>query len=454
MANLFDDFVGTNGADLNTLPGWSRHPTATTQSIALTGTKRVYSNVASGRAIYINSWVPPSANYVVSSLTNYQSSIFSTQYGLCGRLDPSAFTCYLLLWDDGTPTTFDLYKVVAGSGTFLTGATTAVVPGTSRLIQLTMNGSTISAQYNGVTICSTTDTSITAAGFAGLSTQNQMTATTGMQGGAFYAGDGLVPINRQPVGGIDATRRFATTDTIYRQTVVADKPTIYWPLDRTAYAEDFRATTSPFIGSMAATVNPAKGLSVGSQGISCTSTGTVYTPYNAAFNKSTFTVECWVNHSTIGAQQQYIAFLSSDFSSNGWALSYYPAHSAYDFQAYGVNDVLSLKLPVAGIWNHLVCVVNPTINSTYMYLNGVLQGVNVFGYIAASGATPYLSVGGINWPSTGSANFNTLGSVAHFAYYPYVMSPARIAEHYAIGRGAMTPTPQKISQYGSHAFCI
>lgn len=221
------------------------------------------------------------------------------------------------------------------------------------------------------------------------------------------------------------------SDVAYRQEVLRDRPTFYWPLDKTAYAEDYHLTASLFTGLINGTVTSSKGIINGTQGLSCSSTGTIYLPYNTTINNQVFTAECWVYHTTIGAQAQYIMFLSSDFSSNGWALLYYPAHNAYDFQAYGVNDVLSLKLPTLNQWNHLVCVSSGT--STYLYLNGILQGVSPFSLILASGATPYFSAGGINWPSTGSVNFNVLGNIAHMAYYNHVLPVNRITSHYKAG---------------------
>lgn len=452
MSFVYDNFVGSSGTDLNTISGWSRHPTATTQAISLTGANRSYSNVASGRSLYIHSWIPSKADYIVRCRLFYASSIFSTQIGLCGRLDPTNFTCYLAFFDDGSPTTINLYKVVSGSGTFLQGANSGFSAGESHELQLTMVGSTISVQVDGTTVLSTTDTSITAAGQAGFSDQNQMSSSTGMQAGSFYADDSAPNIINQPMGSLGTTiKNYTNADIAYKQMVVADRPTFYWPLDRTSFAEDYRITTSPVIGQYNGTVTASKGLGNGSQGISFSSTGTAYMAYNAAFNKAVFTAECWAYHTTVGAQFQYIMFLSSDFSSNGWALSYYPAHNAYDFQAYGVNDCLSNTLPVPNRWNHLVCVSSGSY--TNLYVNGVSSVASPFSLIVANGATPYFAVGGINWPSTGATGFNVLGNIAHVAYYPYVLSVKRIAEHYATGIGNIAySSPKKQSQYGSQFF--
>lgn len=185
--SVYDNFPGSSGSDLNTIGSWSRHTNFSTQSIALSGSNRIYSNSASARNMYLNSWSPATANYSVKVLLNYQSSIFGTQIGICGRMSSVATTCYFGYFDDAAAQLL-IGKFVAGSYTTLGFVSQTITTGTSHTLELSMIGSIISLQYDGSTIISVTDTSITAAGQAGFTNQGAMTSTTGMQAGAFYAG--------------------------------------------------------------------------------------------------------------------------------------------------------------------------------------------------------------------------------------------------------------------------
>jgi hypothetical protein len=178
--------AGSSGVDLNTLTGWSRHTNFGTQSIAVSGSNRAYSNSASARNMYLNSWTPPTADYSVMTTLFYASSLAGTQFGIAGRMSSVATTCYFGYWDDGT-TELVLGKFVAGTYTTLGFLTQAITVSTSHTLQLTMLGQNIRLQFDGVTIVSVTDASISAAGQAGLTCQGAMGSAGGMQGGAFYA---------------------------------------------------------------------------------------------------------------------------------------------------------------------------------------------------------------------------------------------------------------------------
>jgi hypothetical protein len=184
--SVYDNFVGSSGVNLNTLSGWSKYTQATTGNVLLDGSNGIYPSQA-GSYYYINSWVPPTANYVVKAEYYYYSSLFGSQMSICGRMSNVADSFYYAFWDDGTPG-FYIQKYVAGAFANLGSYGTSLTVGTAHIVELSMIGSSISLSLDGSIIISVTDSSITAAGSAGIGGQAAMTASTGMHARKWYAG--------------------------------------------------------------------------------------------------------------------------------------------------------------------------------------------------------------------------------------------------------------------------
>lgn len=129
--------------------------------------------------LYYNDATPPGADYVVSGyiVANTTSAKYA---GVAARISSSADTYYqTFLWGPGT---LFLSKYVSGVLTHLQSTAVSVTNGAQYELKLTVNGTSISAQLVGVTTLSATDSSISAAGFAGvLATLGSLSSVTADQ---------------------------------------------------------------------------------------------------------------------------------------------------------------------------------------------------------------------------------------------------------------------------------
>lgn len=95
--------------------------------------------------------------------------------GVLGRVSTSVKSYYAAYV--ATSSHVKLYKLVSGTATQL-GSTTAITFGTSKILKLTCNGSTISVDYDGATMISVTDTAVTGNLRAGVGNFNSSAGTT------------------------------------------------------------------------------------------------------------------------------------------------------------------------------------------------------------------------------------------------------------------------------------
>ena len=174
--DLSASHTGETGAD------WSDHPSYTGARLTLDATNdEVF---ATGSTAAFASGVPGSPDYYVQGGFIARSNLALTNIGITGRMDTTANTMYGVRFNPDLGASggqWQLFKVVSGTFTQLAvwepGA--ALTTGQIYLVRLTMTGTTIAVSIDGTQRMSVTDSSITAAGRAGIRAGGTATATTG-----------------------------------------------------------------------------------------------------------------------------------------------------------------------------------------------------------------------------------------------------------------------------------
>lgn len=174
MAFATDDFSLVSG-DIagDSLSGggtWTHHGSADLSdgSFQSDGAGKVYQTVTGKDCGYYCSPSPGSADYTVEmdvSSTSVDVSLGTSGVGVMGRVNTAAATGYIAYVDR---TTVYIYKIVAGTYTSLGSAAWSPSSSTAYRLRLEMIGTAIKAYIDGTLKVSVTDSSITAAGKAGL----------------------------------------------------------------------------------------------------------------------------------------------------------------------------------------------------------------------------------------------------------------------------------------------
>lgn len=166
------DFSGTPGSTLQAANTSFVKVTGYSTDAVITGANRLRAESAAN-AVYRHTASPPSADYDVGCDLFIHDSSGDTNAGVVARCSSSAATFYFARWRTGVG--HQLFRFVNGEATQL-GATvgTSYSNGTTAKIRLRVEGSTISLfkDLDASPIISVTDTTITAAGFAGLYINN------------------------------------------------------------------------------------------------------------------------------------------------------------------------------------------------------------------------------------------------------------------------------------------
>lgn len=193
MAFVSDSFTDTDGTNLGSHTGetgatWTIHPSYSVH--AKIQSNRAYANGA--LRCYYASGTPASADYAVEGVIRRVTKTGNA--GIAGRVDTSANTMYLVIWQGGA--NWELYKFVSGTGTQLgSGYNDDPADGTDRTVKLEMIGTAIKVYVDGTERISVTDSAITAAGRAGIRT-NTATTTTGYHIDSLTATDSSTTVSR------------------------------------------------------------------------------------------------------------------------------------------------------------------------------------------------------------------------------------------------------------------
>lgn len=163
-----DNFTGTSGTELSAYNNlWTKHPSWASGTVSVEST-RAAGNGAYAANLYTHSASPPSANYSVSVDIYVVSADTTSNAGVVARADTATATGYMCRYRRGTGV--QLFKFNGSITATQLGSTVAgdfAVGSTTRLL-LSCQGSSIKVFKDGVEIISATDSSITAAGKAGL----------------------------------------------------------------------------------------------------------------------------------------------------------------------------------------------------------------------------------------------------------------------------------------------
>lgn len=250
---ITDNFTDTAAINLSAHTAdsgstWTLHPQTPTGSILVSNANRIMGNLA-GDSLYYNSFVPTTANYTVKAdffcVTNSGAIVH-----FCGRMDTTAKTFYMCRYDGAN---IALYKCVAGTYTQLGSNVAGVLSaGQAYSLQLVMVGNKISVQQNGTALIAVTDSSITAAGRAGVLISSAETNTTGFHIDNFrtYANNWAASSGGNP----SLTYAPDTTANVVFDTNSGTNPVI--SMDKTMTVNSFTATNGISLSDHENTAKP------------------------------------------------------------------------------------------------------------------------------------------------------------------------------------------------------
>jgi len=167
-----DTFTGSSGTTLASHTGevggtWTQYTGAGTTPALLTDANRVRKSATTGYAAYYSSGVPASADYTVQADVVVKSILSQDSAGVIGRASTAAQTYYVARYNT-SQTRWELAKVVSGTTTVLGSSSQTLTVGATYTVRLEMLGSALRVYVNGASVITASDSSITAAGRAGI----------------------------------------------------------------------------------------------------------------------------------------------------------------------------------------------------------------------------------------------------------------------------------------------
>lgn len=180
-----DTFTDVDGTALQShVPSgggaWVRHSSSTAGGTHLIGSNRVYSSVASSIPVHYHNHTPSTPNYLVEADVVLLTDNNSSTIGVAGRILTNALTFYYARYTTSGDI-FQLFKSIANVSTQLgTSVAHILSVGVGTRLGLDMDGTLISMLIDGEVVMSATDSDITAAGRAGIRSNNASTLTTGV----------------------------------------------------------------------------------------------------------------------------------------------------------------------------------------------------------------------------------------------------------------------------------
>lgn len=180
--DLFTDAAGTALATHvgDKAAAWTKHTSFAGGSMVITNANRVRSVSGASASVYYTSGVPPTPQYdVTADLLVVSNTVNPNAIGLVARIDTAADTMYQIRYNLFTGQ-WQLIKRVAGVTTTLATAAAVLNVGQSYAMKFVVRDAAKTLYVDGVSVLTSADNTITAAGRAGVLAQQTSTDTTGM----------------------------------------------------------------------------------------------------------------------------------------------------------------------------------------------------------------------------------------------------------------------------------
>jgi hypothetical protein len=227
----------------------------------------------------------------------------------------------------------------------------------------------------------------------------------------------------------------------YNAAVVADAPSLFWPMDESASVTSFR----DLMGGSVAIVSqgsPGRVTGIGDGATAPEFSGTYGIAVFSSAITAPFSIEAWFNPDVVPQANTGAQTLNTR----------YPSENGFDLQIGSVNattahadigsgtgwlstsaDLSGISPPVvAGGWHHVIYAIGPT--GWTGYVDGVQRGSGTLS------GTALLVDGNHNLVVASNAtNTDWAGSVAKIAVYPFVLSAAQAQAHF---QSLTAPPPQ------------
>ena len=275
MANFVSDtFTDTAAVLLTAHTGetgatWTKHPNWTGGNGVISNANRVRANDGSVAIMYA-SGVPSSADYEVRCDMNVQS-VTSGNTGIMGRINTSS-NSWIWIGYNGTAWA---YRRDAG-GAVTTAAQTLTV-GQTYALKLSMIGTAVKFYVDGIEKISVTESTVTAAGRAGLAFLDSTSNSTGFHFDNFQAGDPVPAFVASPLT-IPANHAGNITITLTGSNTAWDGTTVFTPSGVSGVTKVSQNVTS----ATAATLVVTTGSSTGTLTITESVTGSAITTVTVA----------------------------------------------------------------------------------------------------------------------------------------------------------------------------
>ena len=223
-------------------------------------------------------------------------------------------------------------------------------------------------------------------------------------------------------------QKIATVATGYQKRVLDSGPVAYWPLDETSGTTAFDLAAglnhATYAGTFA--LNQA-GLRADGNPCALLSSGNTGLPYNASLNPKQFSVECWVNASSISASQYLVSLQDRTTGDRlGYALQRNNGNGGFQF-TYGIPGnknatIMSTTTITVGNVYYVVATYDGT--TIKLYVNGTLESSAAATYVPATASQPGFGIGSRNGNTTGPTYMQDV------ALYTHALTATEIQYHY------------------------
>lgn len=396
-----DTFTGSNATAL----------TSHTGEVGATWTKQVFISATEwintnrihreglGYSINYASGTPPSADYSVEADLVVRSNLGGDMAGVLGRMNTGTNTFYMARWEQAD-TSWNLIKYSNGTVTYLDFAAgePALTVGATYRISLSMNGNILNVYVNGVLKASALDSSLTAAGKAGI-----------------MDGDNAA---------FNLAYKSSTTGLHFDNFLVSPYP-VALDSKSTNHGRHVNGVTLGIAGALPGDTNTAAQFDGVNDYVQML--GTTGIPVGASVRS----VELWFKTSSATRQVLFAYGTVANTQEFGlWLDSSGTTMTAWGFGS-GNDKVFTMPAAVNnGVWHQVVQTYDGT--SLTVYIDGVALPAQ-----AATRGTVMdsygFNVGAITHPDDGNSGGYFVGSIDEVSFYTTAVNQTTVTNHYQLG---------------------